>query len=232
MGRLSPRRQLPGPRSRPRRSASRRAGVTVVPWDPGIERTTLGVRATGGALGASFVAALGLAAVDLAQSPTGWVVVAAAGAVGTVPALVVHVARRGARARQLRVGGLNPEQTRLVTEAAAQGDRLRALADAAPPGPVADHLDHLATTAERYVIALHQALSHARPDRPLDPEVVDEVGRMVAQLTELTEAAVELRQAQRRLLEPTPLEVLTDETRRLAAVIAAETSDPTHPSAY
>ena len=55
----------------------------------------------------------------------------------------------------------------------------------------------------------------------VDDEIGQDTRQLVAQLTELADAAAELRQAQRQHLEPSPLDALTEQTRQLTEVITA-----------
>ena len=220
--------------------------MAFVTWDPQVERATVLVRITAGVLAASFVTAIGLSLVALAQTPLGWILVGVSALVGTYPA-VAHLRRSRGRER-LSIQNLPPDAAGLLTDAIGQTERLNALATASPPGPVADHLEHLAITADRYVLALHTSLCQVHPSgaanndllgRPgiLLPskgvgslsgqltqserrELGEDVKRLVGQLTELADAATKLRQTQRQYLESSPLEALTEDTRRLAEVIA------------
>jgi hypothetical protein len=195
----------------------RRQPAELVAWDPVVERAAVLVRTGSGVLATSFVAAVGLTLVGTAQTPVGWFVVGVAAVVGGVPAVVAHLHHSRSQER-LPIGDLPPAAAGLVAQAVAHSERLRVLAAASPEGPVADHFHELATTAERYVVALHSALRQSSVDSA-HLDVRYDVERLVAQLAELTEAASELRQAQRRRLEPSPLEALTEKTRRLTEAI-------------
>ena len=227
--------------------------MALVAWDPQVERATVLVRTTAGGLAASFVTAVRLSLVALAQTPLGWILVGVSALVGTYPA-VAHL-RRSRGQERLSIQDLPLGAAGLVADAVGQTERLHALATASPPGPVADHFRHLASTADRYVLALHTSLRQVHPrgssnddllgrpgilarsrdSGPLSDQLTEkergalgeDVKRLVGQLTELADAATELRQIQRQHLESTPLETLTEDTRRLAEVIA--TSQGLHP---
>ena len=197
----------------------KRRPAELVAWDAASERTATVVRAVIGLSGTSLVAALGLTVIGLAQTQLGWFLFGVAAAVGMVPAAVVHL-HQSRRQERLPVTDLSPASIALVAQAVTYVERLRALAAASPEGPVADHFAHLATTADRYVGALHTAL---RQNQVVDDiDVRHDVERIVAQLAELTEAAAELRRAQRQHLEASPLETLTDQTRHLTRAIETE----------
>lgn len=212
-----------------------------------MEHSTILVRTAGGVLGAAFTAAVGLSLVDLAQTPVGWALVAAASLAGLYP--VASHLRRGHNEQRLAVGELSAPAADLVTRAVTQAEQLRTLAAASPDGPVAEHFDHLSATADRYVLTLHATLRQTSPapasaraqigtqtqtqagtHTPAhdaagwlsQQDLTADVERLVADLTELTAAAMELRQAQRRHLEASPLSAMAEQTRRWAEIIAAE----------
>ncbi len=224
---------------------STRRRVELVAWDPAVERSEVLVRTSASVLGAVFVAAVALALVGMAQTPLGWVLVSVAAVVGTAPA-VAHFGR-GRRQTRLPVGDLPVSAAVLVVEASTQARRLATMAAASPDGPLAEHFTHLASTADRYVVALHTIVSqhHASgrafqsgggswapvPGGPdlrnwlVDDELGHDISRLVAQLTELADAADELRHAQRQHLESSPIDDLTEHTRHLTEVLSTTTHD-------
>ena len=199
-----------------------RRPVALVAWDPQLERATVLVRTMAWVLTASFIAAVAMSLLNLAETTLGRILVGAAALVGTFPA-IAH-ARRSRYRERLSIYELPRPAAGLVSDAVDQCKRLDALATAAPPGPVADHLQHLATTADRYAVAIHSSLCQVhRRSGDNNTELGDqshEIRQLVGQLTELANAATELRQVQRRHLEPSPLETLTEDTRRLSEGIA------------
>ena len=194
----------------------RRLRIEVVESDPAVEQMSVAAQTTTTVLGASFVAAVGVSLSPLAATPLGWLVVGSAAVVGAYPA-AVHL-RRSRRPGRIAVAELPPPAADVVSEAGRQAQRLRALAEVSPPGPVADHFKHLATTADRYVVALHTSLRQASISDQ-SSELDEDAARLTAQLRELADAAEELRQAQRVHLETSPLSELTEATRKLTEVI-------------
>lgn len=177
------------------------------------------------ALMAAFFAALTVAMAD-AGMVAGATLSGALAVLSGLSPIAVHRRRRADSAR-LTVDGLTAEASDRVRLAAAQADRLRQLGEASPEGPVAEHFHHLATTADGYVEALHGALSRAALDEAGagGPALRADADRIVAQLRELVTAAEQLRDAQRRRLEISPLEELTERTRHLADAIEAPAAD-------
>ncbi|MEM7340944.1 MAG: hypothetical protein AAF467_19970 [Actinomycetota bacterium] len=180
--------------------------------------STITVRAWSGILGGGFLAAMVLVALDVADQPITWIAVGAAAAVGATPALRGGLALR--RRRRLHMAGLSPGAVALVVRAATEADRIRALAAAADPGPIADHLTHLSNVADEYVWALQGSLGEPESGTRA---VESDATRVIAQLQELSEAAAELRDAQRRLAGRTRLESLTEQTRQLSEAVAEQT---------
>ncbi|MDH3680961.1 MAG: hypothetical protein OEV40_13550 [Acidimicrobiia bacterium] len=222
----------PLPSSTPRAAATGSAQVAVergpielVGWDPALERAQLLARTTIAVLATTFVTAVGLTLVSLAQTPVGWGLTGVAAVVGLVVPSVWHKTRaRGTN--RLPVWHLAPHWAEPVAAAATQADRLRQLAARSPAGPIADHFDRLAFTAEGYVMALHQAAVQADAatggQAGADPELEEDLRRIVAELSELVEAADALRRAQRRHLDVSPLAELTAQTEQLTAAIEAD----------
>lgn len=201
----------------------RRGPVELVGWHPDIERATMLTRTTISVLGTTFVTVLLLALLSQAQTPLGWLLATIAALSGlTAPWLWRRLQQRGAT--RLEIWDLAPRWAEPVARAANQADRLRQLAQRSPEGPVADHFHRLAHTADGYVVALHQAAVHADAavGADPDPDLEDDMTRIVGQLTELVEAAERLRKAQRHHLEVSPLVELTVETDQLRAIIEAE----------
>jgi hypothetical protein len=188
-----------------------------VPWEPSTERAIVLMRAMILTLGTTFVTAAGL---TLASVPPGlrWGLVAVAVLLGLTP-LVWH-GLRTRRAHRLPTWDLTPRLAGQVGRAAEQAEQLRRMAERSPEGPVADHLAQLSSTAEGYVVVLHGAATQASICGG-DHELERDMARIVAQLTDLTEAAHRLRQAQKHHLEVSPLEELTEATDRLTAAIEA-----------
>lgn len=224
-----PARAAPGPAGRDRRP------IVVIGGDPSIERFHLFGRTTIAVLTAALAASVGLTIISAAQTPIGWAITALAAAI----ALVVPTAWHRLQSKggtKLPVWQLAPRWAEPVAKAAIQAERLRQLAERSPVGPIADHFDRLATTAEGYVVALHHAATSADAaaggDRSVtDPELERDMRRIIGGLTELVEAAEALRAAQRRHLETSPIADLTAETERLTATIEAgvdrlDTPDP------
>lgn len=214
----------PGASGRTNRSSVRR--LTVVECEPSVERMPVLTRTLVCVLAAALTAAIGLSLAGLAGTARGWAVLAAAALAGLTP-LAWHW-RRARQPGRLAVWDLEPRLARLVGEAAAEADVLRRLADRAPAGPVADHLDHLASTAHQHVVALHQAavhstLSGAGTPGQRDVELEATMTRIVAQLADLSAAAGRLREAQRRHLQSSPLEDLTEATDALTAAVESGT---------
>ena len=193
-----------------------RRPIEVMAWDPAAERAGLVAQSTVWVLGSSFVTALGVAMLALAQSPVGWILVGGSTGVGVIP-WIRHAWRRRT-GRRLEVWDLPPRLATLVVRAADQATRLHQLADRSPDGPVAEHLRRLALEADRYVIALHDDARRADPERG-DPTVEHDMLLVVGQLTELTEAAGRLRLAQRQRLEASPLAELAERTDQLRSAI-------------
>lgn len=176
-------------------------------------------------LGSTFATAVGLSLAGLADTVVGWAALTLAALIGLSPVPWFRLRARQARHR-LPVWDLDPPLARLVARAADEAAVLGRLADRAPEGPVADHLDHLSVTAQGYVIALHQAAVQSRtaagPDGRRDLELEATMERVVAELGDLAAAAARLREAQRRHLENSPLRELTEATDRLTATMASE----------
>ena len=210
------------PDGRDRRGQSRRTGaIEIVTHEPNEERVTILTRALASVLGTTFVAAVGLSLAGLAGTVTGWLALLAAAGAGMAP--LGWYWFRARHPERLPVWELDPRLARLIAGAAAEADALRRLADRAPVGPVAEHLDHLATTAHGYVVALHTSAVQSAVRAPgtggHDPELEATATRIVAQLADLSAAAGRLREAQRRRLQTSPLEELTATTDRLTAVV-------------
>jgi len=206
---------------RGRRRGRRAAAIEVLTEEPGEERVTILTRCLASVLGTTFVAAVGLSLAGLAGTVTGWLALLAAAGAGMAPlGWYWYRARHPGR---LPAWELDPRLARLIAGAAAEADALRRLADRAPVGPVAEHLDHLATTARGYVVALHTSAVQSAVRSPgtggHDPELEATATRIVAQLADLAAAAGRLREAQRRRLQVSPLEELTAATDRLTAVV-------------
>lgn len=207
-----------------------RGPIELIGWDPQVERAYLLGRTTISVLATTFVTAVGLTLVSLAQTPIGWGLTGAAAVVGLVVPSVWQTTRaRGTN--RLPIWHLADHWAEPVADAAAQADRLRQLAARSPAGPVADHFARLAHAAEGYVVALHQAAVQADAATGGraggDPELEEDLRRIVAELGELVEAADALRRAQRRYLDVSPLAELTAETERLTAAIESEaTAEP------
>lgn len=180
--------------------------------------STITIRAWSGVLGGGFLAAMAVVALDMADQVAGWIVVGLAGVIGAIPALGGGLALR--RRRRLHLAGLSPGAVALVTRAAAEADHIRTLAAAADPGPIADHLTHLSAVADEYVWALQGSLGESGAGTRT---VEGDATRVIAQLQELSEAAGELRDAQRRLAGRTRLEALTEQTRQLSEAVAEQT---------
>ncbi|MEL7158941.1 MAG: hypothetical protein AAFN30_20435, partial [Actinomycetota bacterium] len=127
----------------------------------------------------------------------------------------------------LAIDGLAADHAGRVRAAAAHAERLRQLAEASPEGPVAEHFTHLADTAAGYVHALRDTLAQAdiAGAGAAGPALRADADRIVAQLRELELAAERLRAAARRRLETSPLEELTERTRRLTEAIEAPSID-------
>jgi hypothetical protein len=111
-----------------------------------------------------------------------------------------------------------------VTRAATQAERLHRLAERAPSGPVAQHFEQLAETADGYVRALYEAALQADAVTSGDPgssdsELEADMREINAGLADLVAAAERLRVAQQRHLTPSPLAELTAETDRLAMAL-------------
>lgn len=195
-----------------------RRRVEIVDGDPGVEQVLVIVRTTTAMLGASFLSAMVVSVTVLSGTAFGWLAVGVATLFGGYPA-VAH-GLRSRRPGRITLGRLPDHSAEVVARAGEQARRLRTMAEVSPPGPVADHFQQLAATADRYVVALHSSLGQAAvtgQERELNEDAI----RVIAQLTELADAADELRQAQRRHLETSPLTDLTEATRRLTKVISA-----------
>ena len=205
-------------RRRARRSAP---AIEVLTQEPNEERVAILTRCLASVLGTTFVAAVGLSLAGLAGTVTGWLALLAAAGAGMAP--LGWYWFRARHPGRLPVWELDPRLARLIAGAAAEADALRRLADRAPVGPVAEHLDHLATTAHGYVVALHTSAVQSAVRSPgtggHDPELEATATRIVAQLADLAAAAGRLREAQRRRLQVSPLEELTAATDRLTAVV-------------
>lgn len=204
-------------RGRPRRTGA----IEILTQEPNEERVAILTRCLASVLGTTFVAAVGLSLAGLAGTVAGWLALLAAAGAGMAPlGWYWYRARHPGR---LPVWELDPRLARLVAGAAAEADALRRLADRAPVGPIAEHLDHLATTAHGYVVALHTSALQAAVRAPgtggHDPELEATATRIVGQLADLAAAAGRLREAQSRRLQVSPLEELTAATDRLTAVI-------------
>lgn len=195
-----------------------RRRIEIVAADPAEEQVLVVVRTATMMLGASFVTALVVSATVLANTPFGWLAVGLATMVGGYP-IAAHI-RRSRRPGRLPIGRLPSQSAEVVSRAGRQAERLRALAEISPPGPLADHFQHLASTADRYVMALHASLGQAAVSGN-EGELDGDAARLVRQLTELADAADELRRAQRRYLEGSPLTELTEATRNLTEVITS-----------
>lgn len=199
-----------------------RGPILIVGGDPTVDRVRLAGRTTLWVLLAALTAALGMTLVSAAATPIGWVVTAAAAVAGfAAPLAWQRYRRRGASPRA--VWHLSPRWAEPVTRATNQAARLRLLAERSPSGPLADHFERLADTADNYVVSLHDAAIAADgSDGPVpfgDPELEADMRRINDGLAELVEAAERLRAVQRRQLETSPLADLTAETDRLAAVL-------------
>ncbi len=217
-------------RSLPARADDR--PVEVEGWSPADQHFHLVGATLFSSLVAALMAAVVLAMASLAATPIGWILTALAGLLGAGAPYGWHVVQvrldeiRGRR--RLSVAHLPPQLAAPVVKAAEQAGRLRQLADRTPEGAVADHFRRLALTADDYVVALHDAAGrshaasggHYRPGQ--DPDLEQDMTRLAAELTELVEAADALRQTQRRLLEPSPLTELTNETENLREILEAE----------
>jgi hypothetical protein len=207
-----------------------RGRVEIVGWEPAVERVAVMTRTTVSVLATTFGAALTLSLAGQAHRPLGWMVLGAAAVVGLHP--LPWYALRSRRSGRLPVWDLDPSSAHLIGQAAEQAGQLHRLADRAPEGPVAEHLDHLAATAQGYVVALHQAATQANVARAVhrDVELEATMTRIVAQLADLTAAAGRLREAQKQHLQTSPLEELTEATERLAAAIETRSTETTSPA--
>ncbi|MGF1598622.1 MAG: hypothetical protein ACFCVK_17125 [Acidimicrobiales bacterium] len=200
-----------------------RGRIVVTELPPTVEWTAVASRSALTVLAVTFVTALTLSLLSLAATPVGWAIVAASTLSGLVP--ILHHLLRGRRTTSLPTWSLTPGLAATVAGAAARAAQLRSLAERSPDGPVADHLTHLADTADTYVVALHGAAAGAAAsegDGGLEAEMMAVVGR----LDELVEAAERLRRAQKRYLERSPLDELIDATDHLTEVIEAEATRP------
>ena len=215
----------------PFRSARDRISLEVVGGNPSVDRVHLVGRTTISVLAATLTMAIGLTIVSAAQNPIGWTLTAFAALVGLIaPWLWARLQSTRTGTTQLPIWQLAPHWAEPVAAAATKAERLAHLAERSPPGPVADHFDHLAQSAQGYVLAIHQAAvaADAATGSALnahDPELEHDMERIVAELAELVEAAEKLRRAQRRHLETSPLAELTAQTEQLTEIIEASESD-------
>ena len=232
-----------------RRAAARGAGrgrrpTVIVGSDPALDGVQLIGRTTAWVLVVTLSTAIVLSILSLATTPGGWMVTATAALLAsTIPWAHTHLRRRSVR--RLAIADLAPRWAAPVSQAANHAAQLRLLAERAPAGPVAEHLDRLADTADRYLLLMHDAAAHADTAsraarlgdgdrRPFgDPELEADLARLNGELAELVEAAERLRAAQQRQREPSPLVELAAQTDRLAASLddaAVDQQDPTRPS--
>ncbi len=189
-----------------------------------VGRTTVSV------LVATLITAIGLTIVSAAQTPFGWSLTALAAITGLVVPWLWHRLQSAGPGTRLPIWQLAPQWAEPVAQAAAKAERLNHLAERSPSGPVAEHFDRLAQSAQGYVLAMHQAAvaADAATGGALsahDPELELDMAHINGQLSELVEAAEALRRAQRQHLETSPLAELTVETERLTEIIEAEASD-------
>jgi hypothetical protein len=199
--------------------AARKGPIQLVAWEPSTERAVVLIRVVLWTLGSTFAAAMGITLAAVAAPALRLGLLALAFLVGLTP-LVWHKVRTR-RAHRLPTWDLTPKLARNVAEAAEQAERLRRMANRSPNGAVADHLAHLADTAEGYVVTLHSAATQASLAGRDDAELERDMARVVAQLSDLAESAQGLREAQKQHLEVSPLEELTAQTERLTAAIEA-----------
>lgn len=197
--------------------ARARGPIRVVPTDPAVVRATVMAHTTMSVLATTFITALALTGTSVVATPLGWALVAGSVFVGLTP-YYWHVIR-SRLGHPLAVWHLPMPWAEIVGQAAEQAGRLRRMAERSPDGAVADHIGHLATTAENYVLALHSAAGQADPSGRRDPDLEEEAARLVDRLCGLSEAAERLRQAQMRHLEQSPLDELIDATTRLTEAI-------------
>ena len=231
----------PPDRSRSGSRSGRRASFELVTWDPSVDRD--GALAKSGllALATTLSLSIGLAAVDAATTTVGWMLVAGAGLASTSP-LIRHGMRARRAARKLPVGRLDPRWSESITRAAAEAARLRALADDAADGPVADHLHFLADRADEYVVALHGAAIGHDGAQPADAAgaataqaqrrlLEADAARIVAELARLARAAESLHQAQLRHETPSPLSDLIEQTQHITEALEAQHAPGPDPAA-
>lgn len=195
---------------------------------PTPDRLLVGFRAGSAVLLAVFLAALAGAMANVGMGVAA-ILTGTLALLMTVPAIGVRWWPTGSD--PFALDGVADESAGRVRAAAGQGERLRQLADASPEGPVREHLVQLAHTAEGYVEALRVTLDAADTAAPgsSGPGLRADADRVIAQLRELTTAAERLRTAQRRRLETSPLEELTERTRRLAEAIESPTDSAEEP---
>ena len=213
-----------GPKRYPgRRNDGDRRALLVDVSDPDVERVLAMGRATLGGLLTALTTALALSEIPLVTPPVDWILTGLAAAAGTTIPAVWRWHRERA-AMRLPVWQLSPAWAAPVLRAAEKADRLHRIAERAPDGPIAEHLQRLAVTADGYVVTMHRAAALA--DESIgedadDGELRADVQRINVELAELVEAAERLRRAQRDHLESSPLSDLIAETERITASIEA-----------
>ena len=202
----------------------RRSGA-VLPTDRARDGVQLVGRTTIFVLTASLCTAIVLTMLAVATTPIGWLATGLAALLGLVAPSAWQRYRHGPD--RPAVSQLSPRWAEPVTRAAQRAERLWALADRSPAGPVAAHLERLAITADGYVVALHRAAEVADAASGGDPTIGDpeldaDMGAIESDLAALVEAAERLQDAQRRHLQPSPLTELVAETERLTAALDGE----------
>jgi hypothetical protein len=208
----------------PAPASPRRASVEIALYDPGAERATALAHSGALALGTSLAVSIGLATAEAIGTFIGWLLLAGAGLISAVP-LIRHTLTTRRSSRRLPVWQLDQPWNKVVTRAADQAARLRALAEGSADGPVADHLHHLALRAEDYVIALYGAAAESLRSEPGTAErrmLETESDRIVTDLIRLADAADRLHGAQFRHLEPSPLTELIEQTEQIAEALETE----------
>ncbi|MFV0522943.1 MAG: hypothetical protein ACK5RL_00355 [Acidimicrobiales bacterium] len=197
---------------RPSGHAGARAG-RAVPGPPDL--LTVGLRTAGWLTASTLAVAIVVSATGLVGSVVSWVLVAGAVAAGLTPSVWTLGVRR--YPAEIHLHDITPATRAAVRAASVQADRLWRAAHLVPPGPVADHLTDLATTADRYLESL----------AALGPESSGASGQIVTDLTDLADAAERLAHS-RAPSVPTPLQDLAERTDLMTRALA-EDIDPRSP---
>lgn len=194
------------------------ASNRLIDRDPTVQLADVAGKTVISVLATTFVTSIGITLAGLAATLAGGLLVLVAALVGLVP-LLRHLLR-AQRSPQLTLSGIRPDLAPVIANAACAVERVEATAAAAADGPIAEHLAHLATTAETYLFSLHGTVVElSRSDQP-NPGLRQETSRISDRLAELAEAAERLARAQRRqLAEDSPLDELIARTERLTEAL-------------